>query len=179
MADHDVDTVIPPPQGGLTGYREAVNLALDRIAHGQVERSWSSASPQGAPSDPLPSDPKWAGEIVYTLNRSAWAPATPEELWKVIDASPVQDRSRVETREPCQLLRLRHRRRAPGSEWLQMRVSPVAGRGSRYDQRAIFYPRGMAGRLYWYGGLPIHRRRFRTTFAEVVAGGRNGDPLRR
>jgi uncharacterized protein YbjT (DUF2867 family) len=101
MADHDVDTVIPPPQGGLTGYREAVNLALDRIAHGQVERSWSSASPQGAPSDPLPSDPKWAGEIVYTLNRSAWAPATPEELWKVIDASPVRGWRRASPASCC------------------------------------------------------------------------------
>ncbi|MGV0790201.1 NAD(P)H-binding protein [Mycolicibacterium sp. XJ1819] len=38
--DHDVDTVIAPPEGGLTGYREAVAAAL-RIG-------------------PLPSDPRWA-----------------------------------------------------------------------------------------------------------------------
>jgi uncharacterized protein YbjT (DUF2867 family) len=40
MADHDVDTVIPPPPGGLIGYRDAVAHALQ---HG-----------------PLPSDPQWA-----------------------------------------------------------------------------------------------------------------------
>jgi uncharacterized protein YbjT (DUF2867 family) len=40
MADHDVDTVIPPPPGGLTGYRDAIAHALQ---HG-----------------PLPSDPRWA-----------------------------------------------------------------------------------------------------------------------
>jgi uncharacterized protein YbjT (DUF2867 family) len=40
MADHDVDTVISAPPGGLTGYRGAVAQALR--------------------SGPLPSDPKWA-----------------------------------------------------------------------------------------------------------------------
>ncbi len=41
MAEHDIDAVIPPPPNGLTGYRDAVALALK---HG-----------------PLPSDPEWAG----------------------------------------------------------------------------------------------------------------------
>ena len=41
MAEHDIDTVIPPPANGLTGYRDAVARAL---RHG-----------------PLPSDPAWAG----------------------------------------------------------------------------------------------------------------------
>jgi uncharacterized protein YbjT (DUF2867 family) len=40
-AEHDIDTVIPPPANGLTGYRDAVAQALQ---HG-----------------PLPSDPAWAG----------------------------------------------------------------------------------------------------------------------
>ncbi|MBV9089976.1 MAG: DUF2867 domain-containing protein [Mycobacteriaceae bacterium] len=154
MGVHDIGQVIPPPDGGLTGYREAVRLALDRKAH-------------GAPSEPLLTDPPWAGETTYTLSRSAWTPATPEELWKVIDADPVQASSEVETVEPGQLLRLR-RQTAAGEEWLQMRAGPVDGRGSRYDQRAVFYPRGIAGRLYWYGALPLHRRKFRAIFANVV-----------
>ncbi len=174
MGVHDVGTVIPPPDGGLTGYRDAVRLALERITHGQVDTSWSDASPQAAPSEPLPSDPEWAGEIAYTISRSAWTPATPEELWKVLDAGPVQERSAVDTREPGQPLRVRRQTRAPGQEWLEMRAGPVDGRGSRYDQRAVFYPRGIAGRLYWYAGLPLHRRRFRATFADVVAGAGSG-----
>ncbi len=40
-AEHDIDTIIPPPANGLTGYRDAVASAL---RHG-----------------PLPSDPAWAG----------------------------------------------------------------------------------------------------------------------
>jgi uncharacterized protein YbjT (DUF2867 family) len=41
MANHDIDAVIAPPAGGLTGYRDAVAHALR--------------------SGPLPSDPEWAG----------------------------------------------------------------------------------------------------------------------
>jgi hypothetical protein len=35
-----------------------------------------------------------------------------------------------------------------------MRVSPE-GNGSRYEQQAIFYPRGLLGRVYWFAGRPV------------------------
>ena len=35
-----------------------------------------------------------------------------------------------------------------------MRVTPE-GNGSRYEQQAIFYPRGLLGRLYWIAGRPL------------------------
>jgi hypothetical protein len=73
MAEHDIDDVIAPPSSGLTSYPKAVMLALERIANGQVETSWTVAEP----SDPLPSDPLWAGEIAYTNSGSQWTPATP------------------------------------------------------------------------------------------------------
>jgi uncharacterized protein YbjT (DUF2867 family) len=41
VTDHDIHTVMPPPKGGLTAYRDAVAQALRR--------------------GPLPSDPHWAG----------------------------------------------------------------------------------------------------------------------
>ena len=40
MSEHDIDAVIAPPEGGLTGYRDAVATALAR--------------------GPLPTDPRWA-----------------------------------------------------------------------------------------------------------------------
>ena len=49
-----------------------------------------------------------------------------------------------------------------------MSVSAVSGPGSRYQQRAIFYPQGIAGRIYWYGTLPLHRRWFGQTFRQIV-----------
>lgn len=163
MGDHDIDAVIPPPTSGLTGYRAAVGLALQRVVEGQVETSWSNASPW----EPLPSDPAWAGEVAYTMTRSAWTPLTPEELWRAIDDGATPQRSRVYSRDPGRLLRVRRETRAPGQEWLELHARPVPGRGSRYEQRAIFYPRGVAGRLYWYGGLPLHRRRFHRAFQDV------------
>jgi hypothetical protein len=35
-----------------------------------------------------------------------------------------------------------------------MRVTPEVN-GSRYEQQAIFYPRGLLGRLYWFAGRPL------------------------
>ena len=156
MSDHDVDAVIRRPAGGLTGYRDAVALALEHFA-------------ADSPSQLSPSDPAWAGEVAYTMNRSAWTLATPEELWKAVDTSPVQQSWRVETRDPPRLLRLDTHGRVPGDAWLEMRVNPASGRGSRYDQRVVFYPRGLAGRVYWYGGLLMHRKSFHETFGDVLA----------
>ena len=49
---------------------------------------------------------------------------------------------------------MRAERRGPGDRWLEMRVTPE-GNGSRYEQQAIFYPRGLLGRLYWIAGRPL------------------------
>jgi len=53
------------------------------------------------------------------------------------------------------LLRLRAEMRVPGDAWLEWRIEPV-GTGSHLTQRAIFSPRGLAGRAYWYGLVPFH-----------------------
>ncbi len=62
---------------------------------------------------------------------------------------------RVEALEPGRMLRLRAEMKVPGLAWLELRASPD-GTGSRYDQRAVFFPRGLAGRLYWLAVLPFH-----------------------
>jgi uncharacterized protein YbjT (DUF2867 family) len=62
---------------------------------------------------------------------------------------------RVEELEPGRLLRLRAEMRLPGRAWLQMRAVPD-GAGSRYEQRAVFLPKGLAGHLYWKGIAPAH-----------------------
>ena len=53
------------------------------------------------------------------------------------------------------LLRLRAEMRVPGRAWLEMSVEP-ADTGSRYRQRAVFLPRGLAGHLYWLAVAPFH-----------------------
>ncbi len=84
MDDHDVDALIPRPAGGLTPYRRAVALALGRVEADTVETSWHDAEVTGIPSDPLPSDPEWAGRTVFTDVRVVRTPAPVEDLWAVI-----------------------------------------------------------------------------------------------
>ncbi|GAA2014647.1 SDR family oxidoreductase [Nocardiopsis rhodophaea] len=62
---------------------------------------------------------------------------------------------RVEEIEPGRLLRLRAEMRLPGLAWLELRVEP-GERNAVLRQRAVFYPRGLAGQAYWWGIAPFH-----------------------
>ncbi len=197
MKNHDIDDVIPPPAGGLTGYRKAVRLALARMREGEVETSWRNASVQGAPADPLPSDPDWAGHIVYSDVRQVRSTAEPQSLWAVVESIggengwyswPVawaargwvdklvggvglrrgrRDRDRLVTGDaldfwrveqiiPGRFLRLRAEMKLPGLAWLEFTVEGREQGGSRLTQRAIFFPHGLGGRLYWLAVMPFH-----------------------
>ena len=63
---------------------------------------------------------------------------------------------RVESVVPGEELTLRAEMRAAGRAWLQLSVTPEPGGGSRYRQRAIYFPRGLLGRVYWAALLPFH-----------------------
>jgi len=83
--ESDIEKYIPQPEGGLTGYRRAVRLALGKMRAGEVETSWQNSSVAGAPSDSLPSDPNWAGHTVFLDAREQHTPASPEQLWRIIE----------------------------------------------------------------------------------------------
>lgn len=197
MKNHDIDDVIPPPAEGLTGFRRSVELALVRMRSGEVETSWRNTEVIGAPSDPLPSDPEWAGHTVYTDSREVTVAAPSDELWKVVESIggdngwyslPVAwaarglldklvggvglrrgrrdpdklltgdalDFWRVEKIERGSFLRLRAEMKLPGLAWLEFTVTPVSEEHSTLSQRAIFFPQGLGGRLYWFAVTPLH-----------------------
>ena len=213
VSEHDVDDVIPPPPEGLTGYRRAVRLALAKMDAAEVETSWQNSSVLDAPSDPLPSDPEWAGRVVFTDVREQPTTASAATLWSVIEGvggengwysfplawalrgwmdkmvggvglrrgrrhpnrlqtGEALDFWRVERIDRGKTLLLRAEMRVPGRAWLEMQVvqnstgvvpfdgADPAG-GSVYRQRAIFFPSGLAGRLYWLAVLPFHGVIFR------------------
>ena len=209
VKEHAIDELVPRPADGLMPYLTAVRLALGREQEDTIETSWRDAEVLGVPSDPLPSDPEWAGEIVFTDERSVKTTASPEALWAVVEgiggengwySSPVlwavrgwMDRLvggiglargrrsrarltvgdaldfwRVEELDRGRLLRLRAEMKVPGLAWLELRVEPDAD-GSRYDQRAVFFPRGLAGRLYWFAVLPFHGFIFRGMAERIAA----------
>lgn len=63
---------------------------------------------------------------------------------------------RVEEIDRGRLLRLRAEMRLPGLAWLELCVTPEGPNRSRYHQRALFYPRGLAGHAYWWSVSPFH-----------------------
>lgn len=75
---------------------------------------------------------------------------------------------RVEAVEPPDLIRLRAEMRLPGEAWLEWRVDAEGGR-TRLRQRALFHPRGVVGRLYWYALIPFHALIFRRMCARIAA----------
>ena len=198
--EHDIATHVPDPEGGLTGFQRAVELARRRVHDNGVTTSWSSASTTGAPSDPLPTDPDWAGGSLYVDERECHVNATAEQLWSVIEGigggngwyswrlgwwtrglldrlfggpglrrgrrDPVGlfvgdalDWWRVEDIEDKHLLRLRAEMRLPGLAWLELIVDTDDGQPTGrtlFRQRALFYPRGLAGHAYWTMISPFH-----------------------
>lgn len=83
--EDDVRRFVPDPPEGLVGVDDAIELALARIHDGEVTTRWSSASVPGAPSDPLPTDPDWAGGSLYVDERRTVVEAPREVLWQVIE----------------------------------------------------------------------------------------------
>jgi Predicted nucleoside-diphosphate-sugar epimerases len=81
----------------------------------------------------------------------------------------VVDWWRVEALEPGQLLRLRAEMRVPGSAWLEFQLSPESDGKTRLTQRAIFFPRGLTGRLYWWSVYPFHGLIFSSMLRSIVS----------
>lgn len=53
------------------------------------------------------------------------------------------------------LLRLRAEMIVPGQAWLEFRIEPD-GAGAVLHQRALFAPKGVLGRAYWWALVPFH-----------------------
>jgi uncharacterized protein YbjT (DUF2867 family) len=216
--DHQIARYIPDPAAGLVGFDDAVRLALQRVREAVLATRWSSGSLPGAPSDPLPTDPDWAGGSLYTDYRERHTTAPAGALWATVEAiggetgwyslpsawearglidrvfggvglrrgrrdprhlrvGDAVDFWRVEELVPGRLLRLRAEMRLPGRAWLELRVDGDTP-DTRYSQRALFHPHGLAGQAYWWSVKPFHglvfgamaRNILRTTEEERPAG---------
>ncbi|MFH9725625.1 SDR family oxidoreductase [Streptomyces sp. NPDC017254] len=195
--EHDIADHVPDPPGAPLGFDRALALALQRVREARTVTRWSSASVPGAPSDPLPTDPDWAGGSLYTDERELTVGASPQALWRVVEgiggengwysfplawavrgwldrlvggvglrrgrrdalrlrAGDSLDFWRVEEIERGRLLRLRAEMRLPGLAWLEMYAERDDSGATRYRQRALFHPHGLAGHAYWWSVSPFH-----------------------
>jgi hypothetical protein len=178
--EHDIARYIPDPPGGLTGFDDAVRGALgpDAAAALPTDPDWAGgtrytdvreravpASParlwqviegiggeRGWYSFPLAWSVRgWLDQLVGGVGLSRGR-RDPEHL----QVGEALDFWRVEAMDPGRLLRLRAEMRLPGSAWLEMSAEPDGHGGSRYRQRAVFVPRGLAGHAYWCAVWPFH-----------------------
>lgn len=84
--ESDIRNYVPDAKGGMTDFRTAVNLALTRVKDFEVETRWSNASVPGTPSQPLPTDPSWAGGSLYVDHREYLSNDTLQEVWDRVEA---------------------------------------------------------------------------------------------
>ncbi|MET0324347.1 MAG: SDR family oxidoreductase [Ilumatobacteraceae bacterium] len=63
---------------------------------------------------------------------------------------------RVEEIVDGELLRLRAEMKVPGRAWLDLGIERDDADATMFHQRAVFAPRGLWGRAYWYSVLPFH-----------------------
>jgi uncharacterized protein YbjT (DUF2867 family) len=78
--------LIADPKSGLTPFKTAVKLALTRLKTSNVQTRWTDASVPFAPSDPLPTDPDWAGGSLYTDVRTVESAQSAEKVFARIEA---------------------------------------------------------------------------------------------
>ena len=74
---------------------------------------------------------------------------------------------RVERVDPPRLVRLRAEMVMPGRGWLQYEFTPD-GDGTLVRQTAIFDPKGLLGRVYWYASAPFHHFVFNGTLRGIA-----------
>jgi uncharacterized protein YbjT (DUF2867 family) len=195
--DDSIRQLVPDAPGGLTNFKDAVALALTRIKDRNVETRWSNATVPGTPSEPLPTDPDWAGGSLYEDSRELVTPDDIETVWARVEAiggengyssgtwlwelrglmdkiiggvglrrgrrdpnrlqvGEALDFWRVEDLKRPQLLRLRAEMKLPGLAWLEFKLTPEQGGGTRVTQRALFAPRGLFGHAYWWAVAMLH-----------------------
>ena len=75
---------------------------------------------------------------------------------------------RVERIDPGRRLTLRAEMRMTGRAWLQLGVEETAD-GARYLQRAVYFPDGLWGRLYWWAIFPFHALVFPAMARNIMA----------
>lgn len=153
--EHDIDDVIPPPSGGLTPYRESVELALEYSEQRGGEPSWTPPSPAA----PRPNDPDWSGDLLLSDSVADSTDRSPDAVWQALTHRG--RRWQVQSENRGVDARLLDRGRLPGVAALNVQVSARDDGRTDYTQTATFCPRGLPGRLYAVTAWQIRRKLLR------------------
>lgn len=118
-----------------------------------AEHGWSAAPPAWALRG-------WTGRRARTGKRSSQRP---------LHAGEALDWWRVEHVDRPKLLRLRADVPLPGRLWLELSVDGDGGGRSRYRQRVVFQPSGLAGEAFWTASRPLRDVVFAGIARDIVS----------
>jgi len=167
------------------GYREAIREALAQPHAGLLmdSRSIRVSVPPERAFEPIGRIggrtgwyyANWLWELRGVLDRMAGGVGLrggrrhPGEL----RAGDIVDWWRVEACEPGRRLRLAAEMKLPGRAWLEFEVAGDCS-SSTIRQTAIFDPRGLLGRAYWYAVYPLHQLVFKGMLRSIAAHAERG-----
>jgi uncharacterized protein YbjT (DUF2867 family) len=141
---------------------------VERQVRADVETVWRAFESIGAERGLSASPRSWALRgWISPLGRAAkreQSSSQPDSL----QAGEELDGWRVEDVDRPRLLRLRADRSLPGRLWLELSVRDDGNGGSRYRQRALFQPYGLAGEAWWTASLPLRRVIFRGIARDIT-----------
>ncbi len=166
------------------------DLADSPAAPNTTDPSWAGGTTltdvQVVESSAAPADVYWAftrigGDFGYYTMNWAWAlrglldslvggvglrrgRRHPEEIF----AGEALDFWRVVQVTPGESLQLYAQMKLPGKAWLSFETQAVPG-GAILRQTALFIPRGLTGRIYWYALFPFHLAIFGRMARRLVA----------
>ena len=115
--EHDIAGHIPDPENGLSHYDDALELALERTRDSALTTRWSRPGGDDAPSQPLPTDPDWAGGSLHEQVLERAVDSDLETLWRVLES--VGDEHGWSAAPPAWALRGGIGRKADGQKHLQ------------------------------------------------------------
>jgi uncharacterized protein YbjT (DUF2867 family) len=84
--ERDIAEHIADPEGGLTHYEDAVELALARVRECALQTRWSRHGAEDSPSRPLPTDPSWAGGSLHEHVYERPVAGDAETLWQALES---------------------------------------------------------------------------------------------
>ena len=80
-----ISKIIPDPNTGLIDIESAINLALEKVSHNEIETRWSDASFRIASWQKAQGDPEWAGASEFKDVRVSMTSASRDSVWKCIE----------------------------------------------------------------------------------------------
>lgn len=150
--NRDIDSIIPRPPGGLTPYSRALAETLNRAERGAQPATWANATADTPATEPLPTDPGWAGEQVFESASTTVENGTLDEIWKTLDR-----RGQVVAEKPAEFLRVRVCEDSRGNGFVEYALRDLGGDPARTEVTTTsrFFPHGVVGLAYWRLGTPL------------------------